>query len=383
MTKEEYIILFEKHLSGKATPEEEALLLSYSDGFNIQDFHNIQEIDNQLQVQQAIFNRIEESRNKPVRKIALSFWWAAAASLLLVVSAGLFLFNNRVVNKPNYTSNNLAQSFKPIVPGGNKAILTLANGSKIDLDKTANGIIEQNKQVEITKEKNGQLVYASDNSGSNEDDKLSFNTISTPRGGQYQIILPDSTKVWLNAASSLKYPVKFIGTERHVELNGEAYFEVAKNKKMPFIIDANNINIRVLGTHFDVMAYQDESVTKTTLLEGSIRLSAYNKEATLIPGQQGSVSTSGKTIQLGFINTQDAISWKDGYFTFRNENIESVMKKLARWYDVTVEYHGDFSNVYFGGTISRTKNIQELLNRIQMTESVHFKVEERRIIVSK
>lgn len=381
MTKEEYIILFEKHLSGNTTPEEEELLLSYDDGFNIQDFYNDQRIDNQQHIHQKIFNKIENSRNKSIKKLTPSLWWAVAASVLLVISVGLFFLNKHDAGEPGYKSNNLVSSFKPIVPGGNKAILTLSNGSTINLNEVSNGIIEKNEQVAIKKEKNGQLVYSSDTGLPDKGDKISFNTISTPRGGQYQVILPDGTNVWLNAASSLRYPVKFTGAERHVELSGEAYFEVAKNKNMPFTINTNNVNIKVLGTHFNVMSYEDDSSVKTTLLEGSVLLSNLNQQALLVPGQQADVARSGEKINVTYVNTDDAVSWKNGYFTFRKESVVSIMKKVARWYDVEVEYQNDMSNVKLGGSISRGKNIKDLLNKIQLTGAVHFKIEGRRIIV--
>lgn len=381
MTKEEYIILFEKHLSGNTTPEEEELLLSYDDGFNILDFHNDQRIDNQQHIHQKIFNKIENSRNKSIKKLTPSLWWAVAASVLLVISVGLFFLNKHDAGEPGYKSNNLVSSFKPIVPGGNKAILTLSNGSTINLNEVSNGIIEKNEQVAIKKEKNGQLVYSSDTGLPDKGDKISFNTISTPRGGQYQVILPDGTNVWLNAASSLRYPVKFTGAERHVELSGEAYFEVAKNKNMPFTINTNNVNIKVLGTHFNVMSYEDDSSVKTTLLEGSVLLSNLNQQALLVPGQQADVARSGEKINVTYVNTDDAVSWKNGYFTFRKESVVSIMKKVARWYDVEVEYQNDMSNVKLGGSISRGKNIKDLLNKIQLTGAVHFKIEGRRIIV--
>lgn len=378
MTREEYLVLFEKYLSGNASDEEEEELLQYKDGLNINDFHNTEEIDDQQAIQKRIFNKIEDTRHKPVKKLIPKLWWAAAA-VLLIVSAGLFVLNSHKSDQP--PNNIAAHALKPIVPGGNKAILTLANGAVINLNAASNGVIARSGDVAITKEKNGQLVYAAEADQSDKDDKISYNTISIPRGGQYQLILPDGTNVWLNSASSLKYPVKFKGMERHVELTGEAYFEVAKNKNMPFTINANNVNIKVLGTHFNVMAYADEPSVKTTLLEGSVMLNARNGQALLIPGQQADVTNSNGKVDLNYVNTDDAVSWKNGYFTFRNESVVSIMKKVSRWYDVDVEYRDDLSHVLFGGTISRAKDIQELLSKIELTNSVHFKIEGRRVIV--
>jgi len=379
MTREEYIIQFEKYLSGNASDKEEKLLLQYKDGLNINDFHNNQEIGDQGEIQKRIFNKIENTIQRPVRKIGPKVWWSVAAAVLLAMSVGLYTLNNR--NLDQHTDKIAVRAVKPIVPGGNKATLTLANGATISLNDASNGVIAKNGKVAIIKKKNGQLVYTAGTEQNKQDEKLSFNMISVPRGGQYQLILPDGTNVWMNSESSLKYPVEFKGAERHVELKGEAYFEVAKNKNMPFTINANNVNIKVLGTHFNVTAYADEKSVKTTLLEGSVMISAHNKHAVLVPGEQGNVANLDDKIDVNFVNTDDAISWKNGYFTFRNENVVSIMKKVARWYDVDVEYQNDLSHVTFGGSISRAKDIQELLSKIELTGSVHFKIEGRRIMV--
>jgi transmembrane sensor len=379
MTKEEYLLLFEKYLSGNASAEDEELLLSHHDDFNIQDFHNNDEINNQLLIKQRIFDRIENTRNTNIKRVFPRYWWAVAASVSILLATGLFILKN--TGKPNTTVAYLPYKVSPIIPGGNKATLTLANGSTIDLTKAANGIIARNGKVAITKKQNGQLVYAKNSEADVINSTIAYNTISTPRGGQYQVVLPDGTQVWLNAASSLKYPVQFKGDERHVILNGEAYFEVAKNRNMPFTIAANSINIKVLGTHFNVMAYTDETFVKTTLLEGSVLLNNSTNNAQLVPGQQANVENSGGRFSVNYINTDDAVSWKNGYFAFRRENMISIMKKVARWYDVDVIYQDDVSRVSFGGSISRSKNIEELLSKIELTGSVHFKIEGRRVTV--
>lgn len=307
------------------------------------------------------------------------FWWSAAAAVLLIVLTALFVFNR---HKPDHYSNKvLASTLKQIVPGGNNATLTLANGATINLNQISNGVIARNGEIAITKKEDGQLVYSAAVDQNDIDDKISFNTVSVPRGGQYQVVLPDGTNIWLNSESSLTYPVKFKGLERHVELKGEAYFEVAQDRRMPFTINANNVNIKVLGTHFNVMAYGNEPSVKTTLLEGSVMLNSHDRQALLVPGQQAAVANSGGKIDVNYVNTDDAVSWKNGYFVFRNENLVSIMRKVARWYDVDVEYESDVSHVVFGGSVSRAKNIEELLNNIQLTGSVHFKIEGRRVIV--
>ncbi|WP_121200321.1 FecR family protein [Mucilaginibacter gracilis] len=379
MTKEEYLLLCEKYLSGNASTEDEELLLSHRDDFNIQDFHNHDEIEDQQLIKQRIFDRIESTRNNNIKKMFPKYRWAVAASVFILFATGLFLFKN--TGTQTHTVASVPQKVKPILPGGNKAILTLADGSTIDLNAATNGIIARNGKAAITKKQNGQLIYSQNPTANVVDSKTAYNTVSTPRGGQYEVVLPDGTQVWLNAASSLKYPTQFKGIERHVVLNGEAYFEVAKNKNMPFTIEANNVNIKVLGTHFNVMAYNDETIVKTTLLEGSVLLSNSTNNALLVPGQQANVENSGGKFLVNYVNTDDAVSWKNGYFTFRRENMISIMKKVARWYDVDVTYQNDVSRVSFGGTVSRAKNIEELLNKIELTGSVHFKIEGRRVIV--
>ncbi len=308
-------------------------------------------------------------------------WWWAAASIVIIFTT-VWLSKTKMAEKP-YISASVTKVSSPILPGGNKAILTLGDGREIDLTKAANGIIDSKSDVAIVKGKDGRLTY----SVKTQDNKttpteISFNTITTPKGGQYEIVLPDQTTVFLNAASSLTYPVTFAGNERRVQLKGEAYFEVSPNKQMPFLVDVGSTNIKVLGTHFNVMAYQDEALSRTTLLEGSIALTVQGRHALLSPGQQAIVGQEGQSIEIKQINADDAIAWKMGYFKFTRENIPAIMRKIARWYDVEVVYEADCSNIIYGGTISRGKNIQELLHKIELSGSVQFKIKGRRVIVS-
>jgi len=210
---------------------------------------------------------------------------------------------------------------------------------------------------------------------------VAFNTISTPVGGQYTVVLPDGSKVWLNAASSLKFPTAFTGTERRVELTGEGYFEVAKNKHMPFKVNFNREEVEVLGTHFNISAYPDEAVTRTTLLEGSVRISKNNIKKILVPGQQAISSMQTGGFNIAEVNTDEAIAWKNGLFLFHNENIRSIMKKIARWYNVDVNYQGSFTNQEYGGRISQSKNLSEILKNLELTGTIHFKIEGRRVTV--
>jgi len=312
------------------------------------------------------------------RRFAL---YAAAAVFLIVASCAVILYSLYTPNDVHKTA--IAKTTLPqITPGKDRAVLTLADGKTIDLNGAANGEISRSGNISITKQKNGELVYTVSNGQTGNKNELAYNTISTPKGGQYKIVLPDGTGVWLNAASSLKYPTAFKGKERHVELNGEAYFEVAKNKDLPFTVTANEVNVKVLGTHFNIMAYKDEPSVNTTLLEGSVMLNANNKQALLVPGQQGIAAKNSEQIELKTVNVEDAVAWKNQYFSFRKESIESVMRKIERWYDVEVKYQGDMKGKVLGGSISRSENIQELLDNLELTGIVKFKIEGRTIIVT-
>lgn len=381
MTREEYIELYERYLSGIATPDEIELLFEYKDKFDIAKFDDETTIPEQELIKKRIYGQIENKMTRYGRlKSTNRLWFSVAASVLIITFTGVYLLRNHSV-KPQNKPNLLTKAASPILPGTNKAILILGNGGKIDLNQAANGRISQAGKLLITKLKNGQLQYGKNATGNTSGEEISYNTIITPKGGQYQVILPDGTAVWLNAASSLKYPTVFVGSERHVELNGEAYFEVAKNKKMPFIVTSGKVNVRVLGTHFNISAYDDDAYNKTTLLEGSVILSKDNQKVTLIPGQQATSLNSSSNIQLNTVNVEDAVAWKNGYFAFRKENIKSAMRKIARWYNVDVEFQGGLSNRVLGGSVSRTQSIDELLSYMELTGIAHFKINERRIIV--
>lgn len=300
----------------------------------------------------------------------------AAAAILILLGAGLYFYVNPGKSKLKETA--IANH---IVPGGNKAILTLANGSEISLADAGNGTITKQAGAIVTKTKNGQLLYAGSTPGRGEN-ALAYNTITTPKGGQYQVTLADGTRVWLNAASSLHYPTVFAGTNRTVQLTGEAYFEVAKNPKMPFKVLSNGQITEVLGTHFNINSYQDEPGTTTTLLEGSVNISDPESDVTVLlkPGQQSSSDVNGK-IKVTNVNPEQFVAWKDGKFIFTNANIESIMRQVSRWYNVEIEYKGNASKEKFGGRTSRFTNVAELLEILELTDHVQFEIEGRRIIV--
>jgi ferric-dicitrate binding protein FerR (iron transport regulator) len=265
-----------------------------------------------------------------------------------------------------------------IVPGRNKATLTLANGNVIVLEDEHNGTLAKQGAVQIIKLNNGQLAYK-DGEGENAGKPVSFNTLSTPRGGQYQVTLPDGTVVWMNAASKLIFPTAFKGKDRTVKLMGEAYFEVAANDHQPFIVSVNNMEVKVLGTHFNVMAYEEDRVIKTTLLQGMVKVAGNNKEVLLKPGQQAKMKIAGE-MNVVPVNVEEAIAWKNGIFSFNDVTIEEVMQQIARWYDAEVVYPDGVPKGLFRGEIDRTADISTVLKILEVS-GVKFTVEGRKILV--
>jgi len=383
MTPEEYIELYEKFLSGKLTPEEENALNSYQDNFFIQDNDQLSKLspDDKL-TRHTIYRKIRHSvSDHKFRTIKSPWMWAAAAAIMIVA---LGLGNMLLKDKKQLliTSNRPKKNVhKAIVPGSNNAILTLADGSTILLDDAKNGLMGNPGTSAVKKLKDGLISYTGNAAGQGKTNEEALNIITIPRGGQYTVILPDGTKVWLNSASSLTYPVAFNGIQRKVELKGEAYFEVAKNKQLPFVVHTGKVDVKVLGTHFNVTAYQDEAEIKTTLLEGSVKLTVGSASALLVPGQQGISGSAEDRIITKTVNVNQVVAWKSGYFIFRDSDIKDIMKQIGRWYDVEIEYEGNIPERTFGGTYAKNKDITELLKGLELTGLVHFKIDGRRIIV--
>lgn len=381
MTPEEFIKLYEKYIAGRCSPEEEKLLLSNKDTFKISDDDGRATYSEHLKeeaVKDRVFQQIEQTiaEQYPRKPLFAGQWWAVAAVLLICVSVGIVLFNQYT---QSLTVTSLADNQRQIKPGTDKAVLILADGSRIQLDDAKSGVLSADGKTLIKKTTDGTLVYEP---GTNTKQALtpSLNTIAIPRGGKYQVKLPDGTWVWLNSESTLTYPESFSGTTRLVELKGEAYFEVATNKEMPFIVKTNTINVEVLGTHFNVSAYVGNAATKTTLLEGAVRLmDRHDRAVVLKPGEQGTAVAKG--ISVTKVKVQEAVAWKDGFFVFRENTIEEIMEQIARWYDVDIEYRGKANENVFGAVYSKNKELSELLKALELTGLVHFKIEGRRIIV--
>lgn len=388
---ENILLLINKYLAGTITPEEKLIL---DEWYHLPDDtaaespvqHKAGEQEMADRLKSRILQTIHSGR---VAKKRIYNWQIRAAAILLIVfSVGAYLIFSSKSDKPAIaaTSQPQVEIKKPIVPGGNKAMLTLADGSLIVLDSASNGMLSRQGNSKIHKLQNGQIAYNTDTRDQAEKAAILYNTITTPRGGQYQVTLADGTKVWLNAASSIRFPAAFAGTERRVEITGEAYFEVAKNASMPFIVKANSAEIKVLGTHFNVNAYTDEPIIKTTLLEGSVKVSSSGEEAGqpakyLKPGQQAGIDWQGKISILQNADTEEAVAWKNGRFQFKSTDIQSILRQISRWYVVDVEYKGKV-NLHFTGQLTRNEDVSSLFEKLALTGEVHFKIDGKKIIVS-
>jgi transmembrane sensor len=329
--------------------------------------------------QQLILDRIFDHQSLPEKKLKhrVLYWVKLAAAILLFILPGIYFLKSNKQPKLTATIN------KPrpidIQPGGNKAILTLGDGSHIVLDSARNGLLAHQGNTKIVKSAHGRIAY---NTTTSSTAAPIYNTMATPRGGKYDLQLADGTKVWLNASSSITYPITFSGTERRVSITGEAYFEVAKNKAMPFKINVNGQEeVQVLGTHFNIMAYNDEAAIKTTLLEGSVRIVKNKLTGILKPGQQAQLSTDGKLSITDDADINAVMAWKNGQTFFVNEDIKTIMRQVSRWYDIDVAYQGDMPTRLFTGGISRESNLSVLLKILELNK-IHFKMAGKKLIVT-
>jgi hypothetical protein len=331
---------------------------------------------------EAIFQKITESGQSEnvVRRINTKWMYSVAASLIFVLFFVGYYWRSETENTTITTAKKKGiEKVKDLLPGGNKAILTLGDGTVITLDDTNEGVLANQGNISVKKTKDGQLVYTVNKNSSSKE--ISINTISTPKGGQYQVVLPDGSKVWLNAASSISFPTVFAGTERRVQIKGEAYFEIAKNASMPFIVSANATEVKVYGTHFNIMAYEDENAIKTTLLEGSVKISSGGKSNMLVPGEQAQVSKSGGGLKVtSEVNLSEVVAWKNGNFEFKDTELEVIMRQIERWYNVEVSYVGKTPTEQFTGKISRNVKASQILNMLEFA-GLKFKIAGNTIIV--
>ncbi|NII81359.1 MULTISPECIES: FecR family protein [unclassified Pedobacter] len=383
MERQRYLNLLEKYLAGKSTRKEEALLDEYYkrlEAMSDVSLSDEQEYALKASILEKIGSRIDLPEEQPKQTLKRSYRiWYAAASILIMIAVGSFFI--RRDKKTQIVSQVPNAAKQDIRPGSNKAVLTLSNGAQIVLTDPHAGVLAKEGATEIIKKENGELVYNLGDKATGQSTQPVYNTITVPRGGQYQLVLSDGSKVLLNAASSLTYPAEFNGRYRNVELKGEGYFEVAKNTSRPFIVKANDVEVRVLGTHFNISAYGDDADITTTLIEGSVSMNKGKQTKLLAPGQQGISAYTNSEISVQHANIEQVMGWVKGNFVFKDLNIKEVMKIASRWYDIEVEYRGNVQSKKFGGTTSRFSNITELLDYMKITGGVNYKIEGRRVIL--
>lgn len=309
-----------------------------------------------------------------VKRTAQWRWMAAAASIAILLGVGMYFLPGRKQQTASLPAP-VKKAVNQIQPGRNAALLTLADGSTISLDSAANGPITAQGTVQVLK-LNDRITYASGKAPAAN----AYNTLSTARGNQYQLQLADGTKVWLNAASSIRFPVAFDGKERRVSITGEAYFEVAHNASAPFKVSVNEMEITVLGTRFNVNAYSDEASINTTLLEGSVQLNAGAASKKLKPQQQARLNEQGALTIAPNIDTDEIMAWKSGSFMFNEASIESIMRQISRWYNVDIVYRRKLDGATFSGIVSRQTPLPQVL-RILEAGGVAFQINENQIII--
>lgn len=375
--------LAEKFLDGTATDTEQKQLHRLYDKWIddeetvVSETEHVEEL--RIEILQALKDRINgQKRVIPFYK-RKSWRMAAAASIIIVAGVLLYYIHPASPKKELTSKETNVPNQSPVIPGKDRATLTLADGRVIDLDSSGAGLLAQEGSTSIIN-KDGKIIYDPNKKGSGE---TIYNTISTPRGGQYQLVLPDGSKVWLNATSSIKFPVAFAGNSRTVELNGEAYFEVTKNPARPFVVKVKDVEVKVLGTHFNVMAYGEEGKIATTLLEGSVHVSRGAENHVMVPGQQAVWKENGEYVLDEHADLEEVISWKNGKFYFNNADIKIIMRQIARWYDVDVEYRNISAQTQLGGVVSRKEDLRQLLNYFEIAGKVHFTIEGRKIIVTR
>jgi hypothetical protein len=378
--------LIKKYKEGICTDEEKLLVEHWYENINASGF----DLDEQLVEHDlaSVWARLQtDIADKPLEnsKYTISYILRIAAVIFLCafLCGGAYYFlsyNNKPLKERNEIAN---KPMDDVAPGGNKATLKLANGSVIVLDKAGNGVLAEESGLKITKTEDGKVVYSQTKSNANGNSEVGKNVITTPRSGQYQVTLPDGTKAFLNAESSITYHVLFAGKERRVDISGEVYFEVAKDKKKPFRVFVDNMKVEVLGTHFNVSAYKEDKDISTTLFEGSLDVIKGADRTRLVPGRLAKWNKKKENLENLPADLDEAIAWKNGDFVFNKENIQLIMLKLSRWYDVTVVYKGDMSGLNFSAKISRKSTISEVLELFQLTGSMTYNIKGREVVISK
>lgn len=387
--------LYERFIRDEGSPEE------------VREFWKLFKLEDEESIRESVFALYDErvpeelgkkdwkgaheqifskDQKKPV--VSVKPWRYAAASIILLLGISGYLFFNdtnltQATTQPE-SATTISHDIAP--PASNRATITLAGGKKIFLDSADNGRLALQNNVSLTKTADGKIKYAAGSFDVNQE--IAYNTLTNPRGSKViNMTLSDGSRLWLNAGSSVTFPVAFIGKERRVSITGEAYFEVSHDPSKKFTVEANGVMTKVLGTHFNINAYQDEDAIRVTLLEGSVRVSVPDgKFSTIKPGEQVVKTESGELKVNKDVDVDGVIAWKNAMFSFHDTNIKDIMKEVARWYDVDIVFQGDqrdFKGLNFGGSMSRQKNVSELLKRLEATKAVRFEVNGRKINVIK
>ncbi|MBC9934146.1 FecR family protein [Chitinophaga qingshengii] len=382
----DYEKLLQRYLDGQCSPEELEVLFGYLHtsgsrrhllGVVKQEFDRV--MNEKHAVPEGMGDRIEarllqEIRRRKVVPMRPRYrWWGAAAAVAVLLSATAIFYTTRQQPAPKLARLHVT----PVgLPGNQQAQLTLSDGSVITLDSTGRQVIQQgNVQVQ---QYNGQLLYPLTAGPSSV---VSYNLLAVPRGGQFNVVLPDGSRVWLNAASRLRYPTAFPAGNRTVEIQGQAYFDIKQIPGQPFIVKVNNMEVQVLGTSFDIMAYSDEPATRTTLVEGAVKVKYGDNEKQLRPGQAAAVDNTTGALSVQTVDLREATAWRTDHFNFENTSLASILRQLSRWYDVEADYQSIPADYRFGGYISRSKPLQEVLPMLE-TDSLKFKLEGRTIKVT-
>jgi len=381
LTNQQFFALIDRVDSGIATAEEIEFLNAYYQAFDCRnEIINSLSNDERELLKNEVFAGIEkaiEENKHPARvvKLPVSMRIAAAACILLALGVVLYKFksgdkNTRIAQAP----------VQDVMPGGNKAILTLSNGSTITLNNARNGVLSNQAGTIVTKTSSGQLVYRAVDEDHTE--TTAYNTITTPKGGQYTAVLSDGTKFMLDAASSIRYPVRFGARERKVEITGQVYFEVKHNAAHPFKVAVGNINVEDIGTRFNINAYSDEGAVKTTLLQGSVGVQLGKQNAVIKPGEVAAIrNEGGEQIVVSRADTDAVVAWKNGMFNFKDANIQAVMRQIARWYDVAVVFEGKVPGNVYSGELYRNMTAAKMLDGLTAAK-VHFRIDGKKIIIT-
>lgn len=330
----------------------------------------------QQKMQEALHKQ-QAASSTPKNSYKRILGWSVAAAITALISIFAMQFISPLETAKTTLRPSPITATDSLSPGGNKAKLTLANGTSIVLDSSSQGIISLQGNAQIVAHSKGLIAY---NKLSGHSQKMVYNKISTPKGGQYQIILSDGTQVWLNSASSIRFPTSFSGKNREVTVTGEVYFDVSTNAKKPFKVAVNGIKVNVLGTRFNINAY-DSTTIKTTLLSGAVSIEHGNSHYKLKPGQQAQVRINGNTSIANDINLKQIIAWKNNLFWFSHNTIKEVMEQISRWYDAQIIIRGAIPQ-HFTGSIPRSASIIRVLNLLQATGNISFQVSGHKIIVS-